>query len=47
MYVAPTSRMSARNRDAENFAGANAAPAATATAHPASTAFEWNSGIDT
>ena len=32
---------------AENFAGTIAAPETTAGAQPATTAFEWNSGIDT
>ncbi len=32
--------------DAENFAGAIAAPLATATPQPATNALEWNSGID-
>jgi hypothetical protein len=38
--------MSARNRDGENFAGTMVAPHAKATAQPAATPFEWNSGID-
>lgn len=45
MYVAPYRRMSGRKPDAENVAGAMAAPAPTATLHPAYTALEWNSGI--
>ena len=46
MYVAPYRRMSSTKRDAENVAGAMAAPALTATLQPASTALEWNSGME-
>ena len=46
MYVTPYRRMSPRNPDAENFAGAIAAPVAIATPQPATNALEWKSGID-
>ena len=46
MYVAPCSRTSARNLDAEKRAGTIAAPEPSATAQPATTALEWKSGIE-
>ena len=46
MYVARYRRMSDKNRDGENFAGTMVAPHAIATAQPAATPLEWNSGID-